>query len=126
MFSLTIALGSITWRLMFVKEDTAVNAYHRLVGETTDIDPISIEDDFGQTLCARRMSISGFMLEDLDKSALAAIEMGLHQTRTQIKGQQMADADQVIKQARARQNMGVLAPGMGSPMMGGFPMNGRG
>ncbi len=124
MYLLTVALGNVSWQLMFAEEENAALAHNKLASTATGGDPISLEDDFGQKLTARRMSVSGWLYEDMDKSALARIELALHASRTQIKGNQIAENDPVLKQARARQNMAVLSPmgpGVGLP---GF--NGRG
>lgn len=117
MFSLSIALGSITWQLLYNKEEDANKAYDELAV----CDTIVLIDDFGQRFRAERTDVHGCLLEDMDKSALARIELGLHNMRMQIKGGQMADNDPAIKEARRRQSMGVISPmgpGAGIPSFG--------
>jgi len=106
---------------MFKTEESARNA---LAAANTDSSTVTWLDDFGQEATIDRNQIHGSMLEELDKSKLARIEMELHAVRTKLKANEIADADPMIRQARARQQGG------GMPMlqpMGAIPglQNGR-
>ena len=117
MFSLTIAFGpaNITWTLMFRTEDSAVAASVNMHDKS---DRVSINDDFGQSLNVERNTIHGWMSEDMNLSKLAHIERALHQARTQAEGQTMAESDNTLRAARARQGSAILTPGIpGNGMM---------
>lgn len=120
MYSLTIAFGPVgmSWRLLYNSEETARAAYAGLGKDGSD--KVLLIDDFGQCACIALNGIHGVMLEDLQKSMLAQIELALHQTRTQIKGEETAASDQVIKNARFRQGSPAIVSAMG-----GIPHNGR-
>lgn len=122
MFSLTIALGNVAWQLLYTEQAKAEEAYSFLTGEA---ETIGLADDFGQRLQVRRENIDGCLFEDLDKSALARIEMGIHMEKLKVRAGQMAENDPVLKQARMRASMGVLSP-MGMGPVPGLAPNGRG
>ena len=108
MFCLNIALGNTSWRLLFKDADTAKVAF-TILDSRNDPD-IKIEDDFGQTLVAHVDSMHGLMLEDLDKTKMAHVEMALHQERTKVLAQNMAQTDPALKAASARQGPAIIAP----------------
>lgn len=56
------------------------------------------------------------MVEDMDKTKMAHIEMALHQARTQIAGNKAAEADPAIRTASMMRGPAVINP-MGN---GGF------
>ena len=123
MFSLTIVFGPgpMVWTLMFKTKESAEHAND--LCETFSTDSLFLCDDFGQKCAITGTGLHGYMLEDLDQSKLAHIERALHQTRTKLKADELADADPAIRQAR-RQSQGGL--GMIQPMPGGMVApNGR-
>ena len=64
------------------------------------------------------------MLEDLDQSKFAHIERALHQSRTKVTADKLAEADPTIREAqrRAQGGMPMIQPVPGMP---GFGPNGR-
>ena len=121
MFSLTIVFGPgpMVWTLMFKTEERAREEVENILPNKNCL----LRDDFGQECEIIAGTLHGHMLEDLDQSKLAHIERALHQTRTKLKADELADADPAIRQAR-RQSQGGL--GMIQPMPGGMVApNGR-
>ena len=88
MFCLNVALGNVSWRLLFKDVDTAKVAFTIL--DARNGPDIKIEDDFGQTLVAHVDSMHGLMLEDMEATKLAHVEMALHQERTRVLATKMA------------------------------------
>jgi len=122
MFSLTIVFGPgpMVWTLMYKTREAAESARSFL---RDNGDHIGMIDDFGQECEIKTSNIQGWMLEDLDQSKLAHIERALHQARTKIKADELADSDPAIRQGRLRQQGGL---GMIQPMPGGLVgANGR-
>ena len=115
MFCLNIALGNTSWRLLFKDAEKAKAAYDNLKPLPMSPANIQVEDDFGQTACLSMSSIQGLMLEDMDKTKLAHVEMALHQARTQNLATKMAQSDQGLRASSMMQGPAVL-----NPMNGGF------
>lgn len=112
MFSLTIVFGPgpTAWQLLFKNGDAAEIAKASLY--TKDgINDISIYDDFGHIASVSKNSLHGVMLEDMELSKMAHVELALHQARTQSKAQTMAQADPAL-----RMSQGMNGPAMLSPM----------
>ena len=99
MFSLTIAFGETPamWRLLFKTESPALVAHTRAM-QPSDM-PQLITDDFGQTCTIQSSAIIGCMLEDLDQSRLAGVEMMLHNARTQAQAQTQARSEPALRSA---------------------------
>ncbi len=98
MYSLTIAFGETPamWRLLFKTPEAGQAAHLKSVG----IDNfVNITDDFGQTCSLRADAIKGVMLEDLDQSRLAGVEMMLHNARTQAQAQTQARSEPALRSA---------------------------
>lgn len=112
MFIINVALGNTSWRLLFKDEVGAGKAVSALC---TSEPAVEIADDFGQALFATTKSIHGWMLEDMDKTKMAHVEMALHQARTQGLATKMAQHDPALK---AQSNMG--GPSVLNPMGNGF------
>jgi hypothetical protein len=120
MFSLTIVFGPgpMVWTLMFKERDRAYSA----AVFPSDATMLNLVDDFGQDASIRIDDIHGTMIEDLEQSKLAHIERALHQARTKVKADELAQADPVIRSAAMRQGGAILQPAMpGMP----FQQNGR-
>jgi hypothetical protein len=111
MYSLTIAFGETPamWRLLFKTEEAARAAW------TKAADPnhmgFNVTDDYGQT-CSVNRSV-GLMLEDLDQSKLAGVEMQMHTWRMQAAAQARGHAEAELRPLRTNpQGPSVLVPGM--------------
>ena len=110
MFSLAIMIGSGQWRLMFRTEDKALTAVNLLDAALINKRCVQVIDEFGQTFSGMPL---GWLLEDMDKSQGAAVELALHNARTQKKATTMAQSDPALKQSMIGQP-GIVAP-MGRP-----------
>lgn len=119
MFAITVSHGVQAWRLLYKTEEKAEEIYNRLavpIDKTMDFNVttrIAAEDDFGQRATFKVADITGVMLENLDESKLANIEMGLHQQRTQVGFQQRAESDPTIRAASQRRGPAVIDPTAG-------------
>lgn len=122
MFALTIAFGPHSCRLLYKEEQHATAAFTSItqpVDKTQHFHAelrMTLNDDFGQKACFRLDAITGVMLENLDESKIANIEMGLHQKRTQMSFQQRAEADPTIRAARMSGSPPIITP-MGNGRM---------
>ena len=116
MFSLTIAFGETPamWRLLFKTEEAAQEAVSTLqLFSLTNQHPenvTSVADDFGQRCVLMCKGIQGWMLEDLDLSKQAGVEMMLHNARTQAQAQAQARQEPALRSAG--QGPSVFVPGM--------------
>lgn len=118
MFSLSIALGSGMWALLYRTEEKAREAVQKLgtlaqaplaasggsptmfgVGNHS----VDLTDDFGQELTVMRSGLSGFILENMKLSKAAYCERVLHQQHIQIEAQKLAAADATIRTHRQMQ-----------------------
>ncbi len=100
MYSLTIAFGETPamWRLLFKTEDAAQAVYGSIVYDSAKRRPsLRATDDFGQSCDVSE--IVGVMLEDLDQSRLAGVEMMLHNARTQAMAQTQARSEPALRSA---------------------------
>ena len=123
MFSLTIVFGSpaVPWTLLFNSKEAADAAFENYKSsKTTSFNGENFmqKDDFEQDVCIARTSLHGAMLEDMDKSKLAAIERGLHQHKTHIAAQKRGQQDPEIQAYARMQQMGGGGPAVLQP--GGF------
>jgi hypothetical protein len=121
MFSLTIVFGPgpMVWTLMFKTEESCNAAFAKWSNES-----ITIADDFGQSCSVDPNEAHGWMVENLDQSKFAHIERALHQARTKVTADKLAEADPTIREAqrRAQGGMPMIQPVPGMP---GFGPNGR-
>lgn len=107
MFSVTIAFGTQSWRLLFKTREKAEACYEASTNPVdktqhfSGSDNINFTDDFGQRTSFVRAAVIGAMLEDMDESKLGAIEYGLHQQRTQVGFQQRAEGDPTLRAAQS-------------------------
>jgi hypothetical protein len=114
MFSLTIAFGETPamWRLLFKTQESASAIYDKFLqtpGPGFDTG-VPFTDDFGQSCYIKPDSITGIMLEDLDLSKQAGVEMMLHNARTQAQAQAQARQEPALRSAG--QGPSVFVPGM--------------
>ena len=114
MYSLTITFGPgpTVWRFLFRTKERAetCNALASIVPGSD----MHIEDDFGQIGDIKAPTIHGRMLENLDESLVAYVEMALHNARVQSKAQQRAEGDPTIN--RQMRGPAVLTPNMNGRM----------
>ena len=125
MYSVSVSFGVVCWRLLYKTEEKA-HEHFNFVTETIHDDKtknfnvnekIKLEDDFGQRCSIKGSEISGVMLEDMDQSKVGAIEMALHNARTQNSAQRQAESDPTLRASRMAPGPAIISP------MGG--MNGR-
>ncbi len=111
MFSLTIAFGETPtmWRLLF-KTETSANEACKVLAALDQEPAFEITDDFGQTCFIASSSLQGWMLEDLDLSKQAGVEMMLHNARTQAMAQTQARQEPTLRSVG--QGPSVFVPGM--------------
>lgn len=121
MFSLSITFGpagSAPTTLVMLWKDGDKARAARDEMTMLDVGPVAtIADDFGQELSLVTTSLISIWLENMEMSAVASIERGLHQMRTQIKGTQAAQADPIAKVAMMTGGAG----GPGNALLGGMP-----
>lgn len=124
MFSLTISFGpaATMWTLMWRDKEKAEAAWNAVALAKASETVLNLTDEFGQEAVIEIATVHGVMLEDMEQSKLAHIERAMHQQRMQVKAQEMAQSDPVLRAARFQQGPAVLTPGMpGMPgMNGGF------
>ena len=103
MYSLTIHFGpnAMAWSFLFKEKEKADSAFNTANCAVVDDKPFRIEDDFGQVAVFAAGSATGFMLEDLDLVEEARIQRSLANARTEVKFQQRARVDPVIRNAQA-------------------------
>ena len=116
MFAVTVAFGSISWRLLYKSEEKANEAFALISAppdKTVDFNSKTsfvLVDDFGQKAFFHASTVMGGMLENLDESKIGAIEMGLHNKRTEVGFQQRAENDPTVRAAAAGRGPGIIAP----------------
>lgn len=121
--SIVFNAGSpVMWKLLFREKENAESALNHLLlvfnqQDVSSADRIGLVDDFGQTVNIKAASLDGCMLEDLDQSKLAHIEMSLHEAKTRAKAQKQAQTDPELRTSQMMQGMPVLSP-MGNGRMG--------
>ena len=108
MFAVNIALGNTVWRLLFKEEEKASDVFTALGNMETF--PHAITDDYGQTIAIPFIEIKGRLLEDLDKTKMANVELFLHQQRVQTMAQKAAQSDPGLKASALMNGPSVLAP----------------
>lgn len=127
MHSITIVFGptGTSWRFLFKSAARAETTYSNIMAITahpdvplrTDESRLGIVDDFGQRGIIPVDQFVGAMLEDLDQTKLAAIEMSVHNGRAQADAEQAMRADpKIMASARGRQG----GPPILAPMGNGF------
>jgi hypothetical protein len=110
MYTLSIALGSTSWALLFKTKEAAELALDRIMfAKGGTVSTVDFSDDFGQRIFVEGNSIHGCMLEDMDKTPLAHIERALWHARMQAQGQKLAQSDASLRQP----GPAILSPGMG-------------
>ncbi len=113
MFTISVAFGPANhiWAFMFKTELAARQQYNKLAHPESVMPVVEITDDFTQTASFFIGDIHAVSIEDMDVSMNAGIERGLHQARTQARGNQLASSDPALKAAA---------------MLGGHAMQGNG
>ena len=109
MFSITIALGNVSWRLLYKSEESAAHATS-IIQDTKHLSEIRVDDDFGHSLTVPTKSLHGILVEDLDKTKMAHVELGLHQARIQAAANKAGQADPGLRASAMTNSPGVLTP----------------
>ena len=112
MFSLSIALGSVQWRLLFKTEEAARNIAEAIQKKSASV----LADDFGQQIVINANSYHGMLLEDMDKTKLAGVELMLQDARIRAAATKQAQSDQSLKTGG-----GIVGANHGVPMMTPIP-----
>lgn len=110
MFSLSIAIGAMSWRMLYQDEEKAKAAYTALKDTTVPL--VEISDEYGQvgTFKTAMNGLPAVMLEDMEKSKMAEIDLALHRQKLQMLAQKMAAADPAIRAANMSAGLQPLSP----------------
>lgn len=112
MYRLSVIFGETdtNWAFLFRTKDKADSIL--ALRTATPHTKVIFDDDFGQHAEIEASCIKGVMLENLDESRMAAVEMGLHQARVQAKAQELAKTDPILRAAMTANSRGpsVLTP----------------
>ena len=106
MHSITVIVGSASLRFLFKSKEKAETFKNFKTDHPTQ--DLHIDDDFGQHGEFKATSIHGVLIEDMDVSKLAAVEIMLHNTRIQATAQHRAQSDSQLRSAQ--QGPRVLSP----------------
>lgn len=118
MYSLSIVLGSMSWRLLYTKEENARRDFQLVQSaisrdktmQFSAHDKIDLTDDYGQEMTANARSLHGAMLEDLDKTKVGNVEFALHGARANVDAQKRAESDPVLRSSRTMQHAPIISP----------------
>jgi len=110
MFSITIAVGDAQWRLLYKDEDRVKKILDNLDQLKHEPNFLTLEDDFGQICFLVCNSVHGVLFEDLEKTKMAHVELGLHQARVQAAAQKAAQADPGLRANAMMNGPSVLSP----------------
>lgn len=118
MYSLSIVFGSVSWRLLYSKEENAFRDYNSVTGailkdktqQFTAHISVELVDDFGQKICVSTNSLHGCMLEDLDKTRVGNVEFALHGLRANVDAQKRAESDPMLRASRNMQHTPIISP----------------
>lgn len=110
MHSLTIVFGPNGTTLQFLFKERA-DAMKALAASKSPEDIVCIEDDFDQHAEITRMTISGRIVESLASSGDAVIERSIQNHKTQVKGQNKAANDPMLKFSMANGGAPMNHPG---------------
>ena len=120
MWSITLTVGPVPFKLLFKTEEKAVAQWEKFKNRFKESDPstgeIEFIDDFNQVVSGNSNTFGCGIYENMDISRQAHIANSLHQAKTHNEGQKAIEAD-----ISMRRGPPVLAPmGAGPP-----PWNGR-
>lgn len=107
MFSVNVALGNVSWALVFNDEESATKAFNDLRNTTGTETFVDIFDDYGQKFHADGKNIQGVMFEDWNKTKLGHIERAIHSQRTQVEANKRWSRDPAAQAAGLVQGGGV-------------------
>ena len=115
MFSIVIAVGPASDKIsLLFKTEEAADRAMKVIGDPKPSSISKIQDDFGQIVVVRDSEIHAVIFEDMDLSAEGNIERGLHQARTQARGNSRAQSDSALRTAAMMgQGPMIVGPGMG-------------
>ena len=125
MFTITVVFGNVSAALMYRDRDVAQRSWSALTKNIpidrypaiTSSEELTISDEFGRSIYLPTGMLYGAILEDMNSSTEATIEISMHNARTQVKAQKRASSDPELRAAQMGHGPSVLTP------MGG--MNGR-
>lgn len=106
MFSVNVALGNVSWALVFNDEETAKVVFDKLNALASE-EGIRIHDDYGQQLFIWGCRIHAVMFEDWNKTKLGHIERAIHSQRTQVEANKRWSRDPAAQAAGLVQGGGV-------------------
>lgn len=121
MHTLSIHFGpsQLVWMLCFKEAkdadvaETKIMSFmssQHLTQQIADNRMLTVTDDFGQRAHLVAGQIHGVLVEDADYSQEAMIQRHLHSQRTQVKAQQRAGNDPVLKAAGLSRGMPAFDP----------------
>lgn len=112
MHRITVVFGSSGTQFFYSDRANAERAFDSLeAAKKAQGTTVSIADEYGQRACLDVAAIHGYVLENLEESKLAHIELGLHQARMQAKANEMGRVDPVLRTAAMHQGgMPILSP----------------
>ena len=115
MYALTIFMGPACFQLLYRTEEPArlaKAALHNRPNEAFGVTTYTeINDDFGHEMTINLRDLSGFILEDMEKTKAAHVDRALHQQRVQMLAQKTAENDPGIRASRMMGNNGpILSP----------------
>lgn len=116
MFCITVAVGNLSWRLLFKVEAEAEQAFTSLDIACASQKIIKMPDDFGHTFVGTPTAL---LLEDLEKTKLAHVELALHQARTNAMATKQAQNDPSLHAGRGPSPAIISPQGNGVRPFGG-------
>ncbi len=107
MYTISLSAGQAMWKLVYKERPEEQIAslrafqdqqhfHQQLAGQKS----ITLSDDFGQEATIAAGSLNAVLVEDLDLSQEAMIQLGIHQQITQLKYNQRAQSNPTLKSAR--------------------------
>lgn len=111
MFSLSIIVGSTSLALLFADKDKAYAA-DNTISAAAQGQTFTIDDEFGHKLTLTRSNIHAWLLEDMNRSALAHQERTLHEAKIRANIQKAAQSNPGLREAFRPPSTPMLVPGM--------------
>ena len=110
MFSITVVFGPgpTSWRFLYKSLAGAEKYDAHLTDHPTQ--DLQIADDFGQKAKIKSTQIHAIMLENMEESKQAGIEVSMHDMRTKATIQARIQSDPAIRAAMQQRGPAVLTP----------------
>lgn len=109
MFNVIVALPYGQWQFLFDNREATSNIFKLYADGCKE--RILISDSFGTEALVDFSAVSGILVEDMSKAQDASIERSLNQTKAQVKFQNKAKNDPLLKFS-----LNQPMPGMNGPM----------